>query len=137
MLCFEFRLLCKAFKTSTTTNHDSGTTGRTLLDFHVDMDTFYTSSLTSLNYVPPLQFTSVSHPRLCSLQIQRFPGGQRTFPLPSPHLLSPLSRQLGATSVLEPISAVLGWKVGQHSSLSQGHLETIHRPRSHKQTVQS
>lgn len=66
MLCFEFSLLlCKAFKTSTTTNHNSGTIGRTLLDFYVVMDTFYTSSLTSLNYALPLQFTSVSNPRLC------------------------------------------------------------------------
>lgn len=43
----------------------TGTIGWTLSDFHVNMDTFYTPSLTSLNYVLPLLIASVSNPCLC------------------------------------------------------------------------
>lgn len=43
----------------------TGTIGWTLSDFHVNMDTFYTSSITALNYVPPLLIASVSNPCMC------------------------------------------------------------------------
>lgn len=59
MLCFKFcLLLCQALKMSTAVP-DRGTIGVTLSDFHVNMDTFYTSSLTSPNYVLHLLIASV------------------------------------------------------------------------------